>query len=64
MGEKLLRYYKFVAEEKGIGGKLELAKKTKIPSSLAALQPDSKENVAMFIQAVKEITGKTLSLDQ
>lgn len=58
MAEKLLRYYKYVSDEKGLDGKMSLATETKIPSSKAALEPDSPENLAAFKRAVEKLTGK------
>ena len=58
MAERLLKYYKLVAEEKGLAGKVELAKMTKVPSNQAAMVPDSPENLKMFMEAVKKVTGK------
>ncbi len=57
MAEKLLKYYKFVADKGGITAKVELAKLTHIPTTRAALEPDSAENIAKFKDAVKKITG-------
>jgi hypothetical protein len=59
MGERLLKYYKYVTEEKGILGKIKLAKLTSTPSTLAATEEDSPENINKFKKAVEEITGKT-----
>ncbi len=58
MAEKLLLYYKYVAEKKGIEGKMKLASETKIPSTIAATTPDTPENLAKFRKAVEIITGK------
>ena len=58
MGEKLLKYYKYMSDEKGIAGKMCLAKETKMPSQKAALEPDSPQNIEMFINAVENITKK------
>ena len=58
MAEKLLRYYSFINEAKGMEGKILLAKETKIPSVKAAMEPDSPENIRVFINAIKKITGK------
>ena len=43
MAERLLKYYKYITEQKGIMGKIELAKETTLPSVLAASEPDSVE---------------------
>jgi hypothetical protein len=58
MGERLMKYYKFVSDESGLPGKMKLAQKTKIPSTEAALATDSMDNIKLFKEAVKEITGK------
>jgi len=58
MGEILLKYYQFVGDKRGIEGKLKLAQSTRMPSSVAAMQPDSSENVELFRKAVKDITGQ------
>ena len=58
MGEVLLKYYKYVGDEKGLVGKIELAQKTKIPSIKAGTEPDSKQNIEIFRKSILEITGK------
>jgi hypothetical protein len=58
MGEKLLGYYKYVTEVAGMDGKIKLAQLTKVPSAIAAEQPDSPSNVELFQSAVATITGK------
>lgn len=58
MGAKLLTYYKLVSEVAGMKGSMELAKLTKLPSTRAALEPDSPENLKLFRDAVAKITGK------
>lgn len=58
MAEKLMRYYKYVADEKGLNAKIILAQRTKIPSTQAAMEPDNAENLKLFMDVVKEITGK------
>jgi hypothetical protein len=58
MGMKLIQFYKLVSDEAGLQGKTKLAMSTKIPSTKAAMEPDSAENLAKFAQAYKEITGK------
>lgn len=58
MAEKLLKYYAYVGQEKGLGAKIELATATKIPSTTAATAPDSPENLSLFKEAVTRITGK------
>jgi len=58
MAEKLMQYYAYVGQEKGLGAKIELATTTKIPSTTAATAPDSPENLKLFRNAVEKITGK------
>ncbi len=58
MGTVLMKYYKYISDEMGIKGKVNLAKETKIPSTKAAMAPDSDENIAIFKTTIKEMTGK------
>ena len=58
MGMKLMQYYKYVNDELGLKGKMQLATETNVPSTKAALEPDSTENVMKFKQAVSQLTGK------
>lgn len=58
MGQILIKYYKYVADEKGMMGQLELAKKTKIPLIQAGTAPDEKATIEAFKNAIKEITQK------
>ncbi len=58
MAETLLLYYKYVAEKKGISGKVKLAQYTNVPSVVAALKPDSPELLSLFSDAVERITGE------
>lgn len=58
MGEKLMEFYKVISDEKGLSGKMELAKRTKLPSTRAALVPDEEDTLAKFREAFKQITGK------
>jgi hypothetical protein len=58
MGERLLKYYQFISMEKGLQGKVELAKETKVPSANAAMEPDSPDKIKLFQEAVRKITGK------
>ena len=60
MAEKLLRYYNYITEQQGMEGKILLAKETKIPSVKAAIAPDSPENIRIFLDAIKKITGKAV----
>jgi len=58
MAEKMLKYYKHVGNINGLAGKMKLAQITKIPSTKAAMAPDSPQNIAAFKKAVQEVTGK------
>lgn len=58
MGEKLMEYYDYIDEEEGLMGKMELAKKTNLPSTKASTAEDSPENVQMLRDAIQEITGE------
>jgi len=57
MADKLIKYYNYVAEQKGILAKGKLAELTAMPSVIAATQPDSRENIEKFKAAVAKITG-------
>jgi hypothetical protein len=59
MGIKLMQYYKFMNDEAGLKGKMQLATETNIPSTKAALVSDSPENIKIFNDAVAKLTGKT-----
>ena len=58
MAEKLLLYYKHIREVQGFQGQIKLAQETKIPSTKAAMEPDSAENIRLFREAIKKLTGK------
>ncbi len=58
MAEKLILYYKYIREIAGFDGKIDLATTTKIPSTRAAIEPDSEENIRKFKKAIEKITGK------
>lgn len=58
MAERLMHYYSYIYDEKGLTGKMMLAQKTKIPSVRAAIVVDSPENIALFKRLVAELTGK------
>ncbi len=58
MGMKLMQYYKLVGDQAGVQGRTRLAMATKIPSTRAALEPDSPENLEKFAKAFKDVTGK------
>jgi hypothetical protein len=58
MAEKLLKLYKFAQDVGGAQAKVRLAMATKMPSVRAATEPDSRENVEMLRNAIKELLGK------
>ena len=58
MAERLLKLYKFAQDVGGAQAKVKLAMTTKLPSSKAAIEPDSKENIQLLSAAIKEILGK------
>ena len=58
MAERLLQYYKYIREVAGFEGKIDLATSTKIPSTRAAIEPDSPKNIELFKNAIEKITGK------
>jgi hypothetical protein len=59
MGAKLVKLFEFVEDEKGIMGKVAIAKLTKITQITAPSVPDSPDVVAAFIRAAAQVTGKT-----
>jgi hypothetical protein len=58
VADRLMKYYQYVSEEAGLSGKVKLAQMTKIPSTRAAMEPDTQDVIQRFQAAVKEITGK------
>jgi hypothetical protein len=58
MGQKLAHFYELIKAQGGIQGQMRLAMKTGLPSTKAAAEPDSPQNIAKFKAAFKEITGK------
>lgn len=58
MAEKLVLIYTEIAKEGSLKAKMDLAIKTKVPSTKAASLPDSPELIAEFKKAYKELTGK------
>jgi hypothetical protein len=58
MAEKLLKLYKFAQDVGGAQAKVKLAMATKMPSTKAATEPDTKENIQVLSAAIKEILGK------
>lgn len=59
MAEILLKYYNYIRVTAGFEGKIDLATSTKIPSTRAAIEPDSPENIQLFKSAVEKITGQS-----
>jgi hypothetical protein len=57
MAEKLMKYYKYVSDEKGMVGKMQLAQLTKIPSTQAAIEPDTPDKIRLFRDAIAKLTG-------
>jgi hypothetical protein len=58
MAEKLLRLYKFVQDSAGPHAKVQVAMASKMPSSRAALEPDTPENIRSLSAAIKSVLGK------
>jgi hypothetical protein len=58
MAERLLRLYKFVQDSAGLQAKVQVAMASKMPSTRAALEPDSKENIQVLSAAIKAVLGK------
>lgn len=58
MAEKLIKYYEYVKSIKGLQGAMALAIHTKIPSTKAAFEPDSEDNIKVFKDAVEKVTDK------
>jgi hypothetical protein len=57
MGQKLNQYYTLIAKLQSMKGKMDLAMKTRYPSTKVALEEDSPELLAAFEKAFHEITG-------
>jgi hypothetical protein len=57
MAEKLVRYYKHVGDAAGLPGKIQLAQLTKVPSTRAAMTPDTPDVIELFRNAIAQITG-------
>lgn len=60
MGEKILRYFNYIAELEGFKGKIKLSQKIKIPITQAAMMPDSPEYIETFKKAIEELTGRSV----
>ena len=58
MGVILERCYDLVEEKLGLVGKMEVAAKTKLPSTRARGAPDSPENLELFRKALMEVIGE------
>ncbi len=58
VAERLLRYYQYVGRLAGPQGRMRLAIETKMPSTKAAMERDTAQNVDVFKIAVEKITGK------
>jgi hypothetical protein len=58
MAERLLQYYKYIVETRGLSGKIALAQLTKMPSVKAAIEPDSPDNINAFRAAITSLTGQ------
>jgi len=55
MGAKLTQYYDEAKKIGGIKAQMRMAVLTKMPSSQAAGEPDSQENIKLFENALNEI---------
>jgi len=53
-----LKLYKFAQDMGGAQAKVRLAMATKLPSTRAAIEPDSAENIRLLSAAIKDILGK------
>lgn len=58
MGEKLVKYYNYVKNKMGYEGQAKLAMATKMPSTIASVSEDSKENIEKFKKELEKITGE------
>jgi hypothetical protein len=58
VADRLMKYYQYVSEQAGLNGKVKLAQMTKIPSTKAAMEPDTQDVIQQFQAAIQEITGK------
>ncbi|MBU0982325.1 MAG: hypothetical protein KKA42_00525 [candidate division Zixibacteria bacterium] len=59
MGEQLVKLYSFVASKYGLSAQVKLAQETKIPSTKAALEPDTPDTIELFKKAIEKITGES-----
>ncbi len=58
MGEKILKYFNYIAKLEGFKGKIKLSQKIKIPITQAAMMPDTPEYMELFKNALEELTGR------
>jgi len=58
MGKILMEYYRFVDNQFGLKGKIELAKITKTSSIMAGAISDSEEMINKFKEAIKKISNQ------
>jgi hypothetical protein len=57
MAEKLMKYYQYVSEQAGAVGRTKVAMLTKVPSTKAAMEPDTPEMIKIFKEAIRQVTG-------
>ncbi len=58
MGQKLVKYYDYVAKNGGLPVQMRLAMATGVTSASAATAPDTPDVIEKFKKAIKQITGK------
>lgn len=52
-----MKYYQYVSERAGAVGRTKVAMITKVPSTKAAMEPDTPEMITKFKDAVRQVTG-------
>ncbi len=57
MGDKLMKYYQWAAEQGGLQAKIKLAQETKMPSTSAALAPDDAATIARFREVLRKLVN-------
>ncbi len=62
MGEKIQKAFDLIFQEEGLQARMLVAMNAGIPSSKAAATPDTEMNIKKMEAAIKEITGKTVTL--
>ncbi len=62
MGAKLLKAFDIAKDEGGVQVQMRLAMKSGMSSTKAGGEPDSPENIQKMEAALKEVTGKTVTL--